>query len=157
MPYVNGTRNESKIFPAVYLFLCDEILEGPVLSQAQVNSIKDNATALRAAKLESCQTDSTAEPITLSTGEEVSADSIIKVEITELDSENIEAIKAQIQNPCNILFYEIIDGFGKQVLRTDNPLEQNHIVIDIENLKPGIYIINFHSKNMVLTKKIVKQ
>jgi hypothetical protein len=57
----------------------------------------------------------------------------------------------------DILFYEIIDGFGKQVLRTDNPLEQNHIVIDIENLKPGIYIINFHSKNMVLTKKIVKQ
>ena len=106
MPYVNGTRNESKIFPAVYLFLCDEILEGPVLSQAQVNSIKDNATALRAAKLESCQTDSTAEPITLSTGEEVSADSIIKVEITELDSENIEAIKAQIQNPCNILFFQ---------------------------------------------------
>ena len=55
----------------------------------------------------------------------------------------------------DILFFELIDRYGKQINRR-NIVNESQINIDISYLTSGIYIFNFYTKtNKVLSKKII--
>jgi len=55
----------------------------------------------------------------------------------------------------DILFFELIDRYGKQINRR-NIVNESQININISNLTSGIYIFNFYTKtNKVLSKQII--
>ena len=59
--------------------------------------------------------------------------------------------------PENETFYycEIIDIFGKRVIIKDNIQTGNHLIVDISELSPGIYLVNLYTKETKFTKKLI--
>ena len=66
-----------------------------------------------------------------------------------------DKIRITISNNNEILFFELIDKYGRKI--RENRVQQNgQFTVDISDLSTGIYFIYFYTKNeKVISKKII--
>lgn len=86
----------------------------------------------------------------------------VSVEENRLTPQNITIFpnptqgKVKLSMEAEMTHIEIFDLTGKEIMQIDD-IQSNEKSIDLSDIRPGVYLLNIHTSDHVITRKIIKQ